>query len=241
MHSTGSGGSYLLEAILPDPCFWTPDLPHLYDVHLEVTSGGEVVHAHDQQLGIRRLGVRGRDLVLESRRTVLRAVGIDSVTEPSSDTDQLLSMCHDAPAALLVENPSDDFCQKASLLGVLLIVTVDETPENTISELHRLSRWAAVAIVVLPTTFRVTAAPRVIPRNLLLGQRITDTESSSLAAWADVALVDSINMHRALDATIPVLAYRRLTSSLPIAEARRACDHLQRDLATQGDFAGYIV
>ena len=39
----------------------------------------------------------------------------------------------------------------------------------------------------------------------------------------------------------PVVAARYLDSPLTLAEARAACDALQRDLAPLGQFAGYVV
>src|SRR3954471_17984228 len=32
----GPGKSSLAQAIVPDPCFWTPELPYLYRAHLEL-------------------------------------------------------------------------------------------------------------------------------------------------------------------------------------------------------------
>jgi len=243
MRDAGPADSPLFEVIVPDPCFWTPEMPYLYDVRLEIKSGAEVVQSHAQQIGIRRLGVRGCDLVFEGRRTVLRAVRVDSPEGPLSDVELLLSMCHAAPAALLVENPTDELCRQASQLGVLLIAVVNAMPVDVAALLHRLSQWAAVAIAVLPTSFVDPIIDR--PRNLLLAQHLTEDDATDTADWADVALVDSANVETlaryALETTVPILAYRPLAAAMSVAAARSACDHLQRDLAEQGDFAGYFV
>ena len=37
--SRSHNGGLLAEAVLPDPCFWTPDLPHLYRVQVELAAG----------------------------------------------------------------------------------------------------------------------------------------------------------------------------------------------------------
>ena len=39
----------------------------------------------------------------------------------------------------------------------------------------------------------------------------------------------------------PVIAVRWTGEPMPLADARRACDQLQRDLAPHGDYAGYFV
>jgi hypothetical protein len=43
------------------------------------------------------------------------------------------------------------------------------------------------------------------------------------------------------EAELPIVAVRRLDQKLPLADARAACDALQRDLAGIGQFAGYVV
>ena len=63
------------EAIAPDPCFWTPELPFLYGEEIVVSRGSEVVAKIERSLGIRRLGVRERSLLFDGKRFVLRAVG----------------------------------------------------------------------------------------------------------------------------------------------------------------------
>ena len=61
----------LVQAIVPDPCFWTPELPFLYRAELQIDCGGDVVEAR-RTVGIRRLGVRGKSLFFDGKRFVLR-------------------------------------------------------------------------------------------------------------------------------------------------------------------------
>jgi beta-galactosidase/beta-glucuronidase len=44
----------LAEAIVPDPCVWSPELPHLYEVHVEARQGDRVVAKYRGMIGLRR-------------------------------------------------------------------------------------------------------------------------------------------------------------------------------------------
>jgi hypothetical protein len=61
-----------------------------------------------------------------------------------------------------------------------------------------------------------------------------DLNPAMLAAIAEVVLPAETDRKAAV-------AARRLVQPLPLDQARAACDVLQRDLATIGQFAGYVV
>ena len=44
----------LAEAIVPDPCVWSAELPHLYEVEVEARQGDRVVAAYNGKIGLRR-------------------------------------------------------------------------------------------------------------------------------------------------------------------------------------------
>ena len=44
----------LAEAIVPDPCEWSPELPHLYEVEVEARQGDRVVARYQGMIGLRR-------------------------------------------------------------------------------------------------------------------------------------------------------------------------------------------
>ena len=81
--------------------------------------------------------------------------------------------------------------------------------------------------------------------NLLLAQSIGPDQQRNMQPWADLAIVAAEDPGEfaqiAQRLTLPVIAQRRIHDPLPLAEARAACDALQRDLAPVGQFAGYIV
>jgi hypothetical protein len=41
------------EVYVPDPCVWSPELPHLYEIDVEARRGDEVVAAYHGSIGLR--------------------------------------------------------------------------------------------------------------------------------------------------------------------------------------------
>src|SRR5262245_45045402 len=66
----GPGPTLLARALVPDPVFWSPDLPAIYDVTVNLLRGTEIVATAKRQIGLRSLGVRGRSLFLNGKRWV---------------------------------------------------------------------------------------------------------------------------------------------------------------------------
>ncbi len=52
------GNSPQAEAIVLDPCMWTPEMPHLYQADIEVQRDGQVVDEYHGTVGLRRLAPR---------------------------------------------------------------------------------------------------------------------------------------------------------------------------------------
>ncbi len=49
---TGRPG--LVEALVPDPCTWSPELPHLYQADVEARQGQRVLAEYHGTIGLRR-------------------------------------------------------------------------------------------------------------------------------------------------------------------------------------------
>lgn len=229
----------LAEAIVPDPCFWSAEMPFLYRVEVEVRSGDHAPAAAERTLGIRPLGARGKKLILEGRPWVVRA--IHNLQLPASN----LSAWHAADAVMAVEDPDDELCREASRLGVWLAAWISPRADRVEAELRRLSRWPCVALAVLDSEAELSAAARTAARNLLLAQHVGPGARLAPADWADAAICEDDDVERlaarAAPCIKPVLALRRGSWHDDLAAARRACDQLQRDLAGRGDFAGYVT
>jgi Glycosyl hydrolases family 2 len=234
----GPGPTLLARAILPDPCFWWPDLPAIYDVTIELRQGTEVVASARRELGLRSLGIRGRNLVLNGKPWVLRGVSTYATTE------RLPRAWHEASAAYVCEDSDLEPLAEASQWGALSVVHFDQPADQATRRLRELARHPGVAIAVvlgqLPADFRKS---QVAP-NLLLADHIGLDNVFTVEPWADLLFVTADgpdHLHDAVAAEKPVVITRYLEPPVGLGEARAACDTLQRDLAPLGQFAGYIV
>ena len=235
----GPGSTLLAQAILPDPCCWSPDLPAIYDLEVQLLRGGEVVATERRELGLRRLGARGRDLFLDGKRWVLRGVSTFSTTE------QLPRFWHDASAAYVCDDSNSERLLEASQWGALAIVHLDYGADEAEGRLRDLARYPGAAIAVIMNSLPANFEKSRVAPNLLLAEwfKFFDAESV-VSPWADLLFVaadEAEDIRAALAVPKPVVAARYLDPPLPLAEARAACDTLQRDLAPLGQFAGYVV
>jgi hypothetical protein len=238
----GPGPTLLARATIPDPCYWSGDLPAIYDVTVNILRGTEIVGTERREIGLRNLGVRGRYLAVEGKRWVLRGIHVGST--PSSNPNQW----HAALGMLIVPAAHvlrDELLAQASSGGAMTAVVADLQTMDFTTLLRQLARFPAVSLVVvrgnLPSDFRLTeCAP-----NLLLAQAIGRGDVLELAPWAQLAWVQSddplLVARVAALAEVPVVAVRPLVTPLPLEAARAACDELQRDLAPSGQYAGYVV
>jgi len=253
----GPGESLLAEAVVPDPCFWTPELPMLYRARIERKGpevsgqgpgieGYEVVvtgHAPEKEsfatvekwLGIRRLGTRGRSLVLDTVRWVPRGVLLERISRDD------LKAAREADVVLCGPPPNDEICLEASRHGVPMLIDLSAQSGDAVEEVRRLGQWPAVFLVMLEAGATVDAAIRGAARNLLIAATFAANEPIVVPAWAQVALCDVTleNAQRLAVCPLPILVRRPAIAN--ISEARAACDRLQYDLAPTGDFAGYLV
>ena len=102
--------------------------------------------------------------------------------------------------------------------------------------------------VILTQLRRLNGTPRFARRlapNVILTQRFAPGEPIAPAKWAAAALCELESVERLppgfADCPLPLLVFRPSNRPRDIAAGRAACDHLHRDLAPHGQFAGYIV
>jgi hypothetical protein len=230
----GPGSSLLAQAIVTEPSFWTPDMPHLYRANVELLDGQRVVARARRPLGLRTLGALGRKLLFDGKRWVLRGVLADEV--PHTD----LPAWHDAGATIVARNPTDALLDEASRLGVLVVA---QLASHEAHEIRRLSRWPAVGMVSLPAAATLDLAG--LAHNLVLAGSFAAGQAVAPAPWAQVALCElddpAAFAQRIADCPAAVIAVRPagVLQSVPLGRAH--CDRLQADLAGRVELAGYIV
>lgn len=225
------------QALVTEPIFWSPDWPALYDVTVELRRGSAVVETATRTIGLRPLAVAGRNLVFGGKTWVLRAIRSEAPSEA------ILRQCREHAAALLApaESLDEKRLTQASEQGVLVIAEI--AGGSAEAELSRLSRYAAVAIGVLPPG--CGAVRSAAPGNILLAHHLVQGQSEPPPDDARLVLGKVTDAATFADwgrtLTRPVIAFRPLPLLVEIATARAECDRLQRDLAPYGQFAGYIV
>jgi hypothetical protein len=249
------GETLLARADIPEPCTWSPELPALYEVEIELMRGGECVASDSRRLGIRRFGPRAKGLYLNGRRYVLRgihATSVESITANGSESAGSfasdLETWRECGAAIVIENPSDALCDATSRQGVMIVAQIDA--KEAVAELRRLSRWASVGMLwidcdtVSPLSLDAATLRAAAP-NVVLAQSLEFGSITGPAPWAQLAICEVGSGANTVEQrnliSIPVIATRKLVHRQPLDAARSACDALQRDLALAGLLAGYIV
>src|SRR4029079_5155229 len=76
----GAGPTLLSRASVIDPSYWSPDVPSIYDVQIDLRRGGEVLATARRELGFKALGVKERYFSLQGKHWVLRGVGATSAS-----------------------------------------------------------------------------------------------------------------------------------------------------------------
>jgi hypothetical protein len=240
----GDRTAIVAEAVVPDPCYWSTDLPFLYRAVGEVTGPRTSLSpsAFEQPFGIRSLGTSGKRLTFNGRPWVPRIVHRVEVTESPPAT-----VWRDAAAAMFVDRPDDELCRELSEAGVLLMTTVEGDRATVLAELSRLGRYPAVGIVVVKSTDTTPRELRTAAQNTLLARFSDRKFDASVGDQADVLLAMVLadgsewGLKWAVASELPMLVMRPLDRIVPLAEARAACDVLQSDLAGKHEAAGYLV
>jgi hypothetical protein len=236
----GPGPTALARALVPDPCFWEPGQPFLYDVDVEVCHDDRVVGALHQTLGLRRLGIQGGQLLWESRPWVLLGCHDASVETSSWHAWRAERM------ARVVRDPAEHLCRQASEEGVVLIAQLAAaTHDGLQQEIHRVGKWASVALIEVPTPPPAMADVRTRAPNVLWAERVSEPVPPTLSDWADLGIgdVSARGVSRQLPGTttIPWIALRRLSSPAPLVEAARQCRAWYAELSENGPCLGCLV
>jgi hypothetical protein len=172
----GNPAILLREAALPDPCFWTPQLPHRYRLKLQLAHGNEVLAEADRWLGLRPLDVRGQGFWFDGAGWVLRAANRELV--PGAN----LTQWRDASLAMIVRSPQDALCEEASKVGVLLIAEIGGFAPQVVAQLQRLSRHAAVGMAIVASTDPLDIDVRRVAGGIMLIQRLVATSGLDATA-----------------------------------------------------------
>ncbi len=234
------GATTIAEAVVPDPCYWSPALAHTYRLDAEAEFADGSRRELRAQIGLERWGADGANLRREGQRVVLRAAA-------ATGSHAELEAARDAEMALVVTAPSDEFCAEASELGVAIVADLRGRSFADYVQPLRAVAWRPAVVAVLadhraPPRLPHALPPRVAARVL----RTADWPFIHLwSPWLNVIAVEldagePLTWNPFLKGR-PVIAIRRGVSYADLHEARAACDQLQAGLAPEFNLAGYFV
>ncbi len=243
----GPGESLLANVIVPDPCFWTPTVPALYEVQLQLRQGDKVVAEAQRNFGLQAIAPRGRFFYEQGKRFVLRGVAATNAFDLTAANSPDLLPWRDAGAALLAVNPTNALCEEASRVGVLLVACIS-AKQNLVEEVRRLAQFAAVTLIAIRGAPTIDKTLRIAAKNTMLARWLKATDDETLASDADALVVEvraeAVTAGAVLTAlNLPVIVWQQGAEHRPqeLPAARAAADALQAALASRGDFAGYFV
>jgi hypothetical protein len=229
---------------IPDPCYWSPEMPFLYEW---ISSSQEGRTEHHRRFGLRNLVAHRQSLRRGGRRIVLRGYQVSELDEPT------LNQAHQACCSVWTALPSHQVMALAASMGVSLIVDLShptDTPKQNLKQLLADLSWqCAVEVVVLSREqLRELGSPPGArsPGNLLIAQALTlDDSPESVSGHASVVTLE-LAPGEVPPAWIghtgrPVLVAGRQAWGGAASDARRACERLQARCAPKFDLAGYVV
>jgi hypothetical protein len=224
-----------VEALVMEPCYWTPQLPFWYDLRLKMKLQDGTESEENLTAGIKRFYCEGRNLRLESKRIVLRGCKVDSPTENDWRAARKFE------TVLVVTDSAEDVCQTARRLGVPLIVDM-RSNQLTADRMIELD-WYPAVFLVLVNADQLAEIGSHSPRQIFVAVALS-ADDPQPSGNCDAIVVELKQGERppAWVATCdkPVIAIRKDSAS-EIKTARGGCDRLQAELAPEFDLAGYFV
>lgn len=238
------------EAVLVEPGYWSPELPNLYQLDLQITDRDGQPQAQTRAVGVRRLGHRDGAFRLEARRYVPRAVAWPCEThEEASAVSAALSEARASAAALWAGLPSAERCQAADAHGVMLVAELpaELSGEHATPDVARLALHPSVGFLVVGES-HLPAIPqwRCFRGTMQVGlqldaRRPPPTPDLGTAPFTGIdflvaTLPEGAWPHESWRSRplLPVMIRRPLSGGehpRTITTARSRCDQLQADMA----------
>ncbi len=254
LQDAGPCPSLLAKALVPDPCYWSPETPNIYDVTVELRRGQDVIASEVRQIGFKPLGVSGRFFTWEGKPWVLRGVSNTTV-----DASELGDWTDRSTSLLFFTPPQDEQLEEASLRGILtwILLPMMVDTDTLIAFVREWAEFPAVAGVLLlpeepddrvPRSL-LDAAPNVFT-GIGFGNPTRVPAALRHRTFRQVKLEYGMPLHPVLaKGDYPLIVFREAMTSrgnespplISLERARATADRLQAELAHLGQFAGYIV
>jgi hypothetical protein len=166
-------GAHQVEAALhvPDPRPWSPETPHLYDVHADLLADGEVIDELVERTGFRTIEAVDGQLLLNGEPLLLRA---------ALDQDYYPGTIATVPSLEVLE----DQARRAKELGLNCLRCHIKVPDPRYLEVA--DRVGLLVWAELPNWRRLSAAAGQLARETFAGMVERDANHPSIVAWTIV-------------------------------------------------------
>ncbi len=234
----GPGPTHLARAVVPDPSYWSPESPNIYDVTIELRRDGEPSLVEKRVLGFKPIRPGTRHLLREGKPWIPRGVRV--VDQCPLD----LAGAREQRLVLVLSETNEEPLYEASRQGANVALEVAGSSEDIVKQLRWSSRSPAVGFAVVRGQSAAAGQFREAAPNIILAQCI---EGARAEVWGDIVWVPygGTNIDAAWLRTLdkPIFWSAPIGSCDPLEEARRNCDQLQALLVREGygQFAGYFV
>lgn len=230
----GRGETLLAHVTLPDPCFWSPEVPLRYQVRVDLVHQGTPVWSSEQTVGLRQLGLEaGRIQLAHEPWTVIGGQPVPGVA------GQLPT----GMVAVVQASTLDVATSESIADGWMITLAPAGVIQSELLTLLRSCNSPANWCVVLQDG--ALDVPRSVAPNLLRGQLFSADEPLLLADWAEIAFVQFSTADdfasRTADCPLPVVAVGEQPAHAGWDEIRQSCQGLLQQLSAYRQFAGYIV
>jgi hypothetical protein len=230
-------GQGVSETVVVDPCYWTPALPFLYRLNLTLRDARGDTFRISESLGLRRWCAEGADLKLERKRIVLRGAEM-------SANEATLPIAREVEIALLVGEPSVDFCRAASYQGVAIVADLRGASGDIETTLRNYALHASVLVVLVTDDAAKLLPTQALPLIARVVGAMDVQATIERYPRADILAVELDADERppawVAQCGKPAVAIRSTASFADFRGARETCDRLQADLAPQFNLAGYF-
>ena len=246
--------------VLTEPAYWTAELPMRYHLAGRLLVDGQQVAEVEEQIGLRRLGIRGHSLWLDGRRWVPRGLACGRADADLADRRAAVHGTAVAVIDLPSATTADGYQRFWGCLSQadregwpLMLRLATGSPVATADGVARLAQHPAVMAVTVPAeAVEVAAGWKKTAGTMLLAAELPgDQPPPAVLPSVDVLMV------RLAAAALPAAAWRT-PLPLPVvawqsaAEPTRAgCDRLQAALASwrlagdrppaDWDWAGFLI
>ena len=207
--ATVNGQDGLIQtATVTDPCYWTTDLPFVY----ELTGSAD---GSSLAVGLRNWHAQRSSLWLDGRRVVLRGVHVSAGEVGEGDW----SAIREQQLSLVVTDPTAELCWTAARCGVPIVAMIENPDTDVIDTLRQLALCPSLLVALLGIDV-LQSAIDPLPSGPLYGLAIRD-ELASPPSWARCMgiLLDERPIHEAVTRrpAVAAVSVRRASQTRDLA------------------------